>query len=229
MRAIGKLAEEKGLIIVSDEVYDSMAWDRPHVRVASLDDNRFFNRTLTIGSAGKSFAATGLRVGWACGPAALIKPTVAASTRIVFCANGTAQAAVAVGFEKSSEHQFFEIQREEYIERRKVMMEALDLLGLPYTIPEGGYFILLNVAGLQLPVDFTVPEIIKGRTRDWAVAWFIAQEAGVVTIPPTDFYSPEHADLGADHVRIAFCKDTDTLRAAGKRLLKLKPFIASAE
>jgi kynurenine aminotransferase len=143
----------------------------------------------------------------------------------VFCANSISQEATAVALEKSIENKFFETQRLEYIERRQVMMEELDNLGLPYSIPDGAYFILLNTSQLELPSSFIAPDIIKGRARDWSVAWFVAETAGVVTIPPTDFYSVGNWSLGENYLRIAFCKDTDTLREAGKRLLKLMPFI----
>ena len=149
--------------------------DKPHIRMASLGD--LWKRTVTVGSAGKSFSATGWRIGWLTGPANLIRPTLAASTRIVFCANHPAQEATAVGLEKAAEEKFFEIQREEYEERRGVFMEGLDKLGLPYTIPEGGYFVMVNTESLIIPEDFVVPEMIAGRARDWVVSWFIAQTA----------------------------------------------------
>ena len=215
--------------------------EKPHIRMASLGD--LWKRTVTIGSAGKSFSATGWRIGWVTGPANLIRPTLAASTRIVFCANHPAQEATAVGLELAAEEKFFEIQRKEYEERRGVFMEGLDKLGLPYTIPEGGYFVMVNTENLIIPTDFVVPEMIAGRARDWVVSWFIAQTAvrplfsflvhslmyrvdqGVVSIPPTDFYSEPSWPLGEHFVRFAFCKDLQLLRDASERLLKLKPYI----
>jgi hypothetical protein len=65
------------------------------------------------------------------GPEYLIRPTLAATTRIVFAANSPLQEAMAVAFEKAEEARFFETQREEYVERRAVLTEALDRLGLP--------------------------------------------------------------------------------------------------
>lgn len=155
---------------------DCMTFDsKPHIRMASLGD--LWKRTVTVGSAGKSFSATGWRVGWLTGPANLIRPTLAASTRIVFCANHPAQVATAVGLEKAEEERFFEIQRDEYEERRAVFMEGLDKLGLPYTIPEGGYFVMVNTETLIVPENFVIPEMIADRARDWKVSWFIAQTA----------------------------------------------------
>ncbi|BGP53478.1 arylformamidase [Rhodotorula sphaerocarpa] len=223
LRGIGRVAEEHDLLILSDE-YDCLTFDgKKHARIAALDD--FWKRTVTIGSAGKSFAATGWRVGWAVGPANLIQPLLAAQTRIVFCCNGPAQEAIASGLEQAQENGFFAKQVEEYTERKNVLLEGLDKLGLPYTVPEGAYFVMVNTSRLEIPEDFEVPDLIQGRARDWVVAWFVAQTAKVVLIPPTDFYSKPHWNLGENWIRVAFCKDTDTLRQAAERLLALKPYI----
>jgi len=148
--------------------------DREHTRIASLSDE-LWNRTITIGSAGKSFSATGWRVGWAIGPAHLVQPLTAAHTRIVFCVNGPAQEATATGIEKALQNGYFEDQRKAYDERKSVLLEGLDKLGLPYTVPHGAYFVLVNTSRLQIPEDFEVPTLIEGRARDWVCAWFIAQ------------------------------------------------------
>ncbi|GAA5973367.1 hypothetical protein JCM11641_003095 [Rhodosporidiobolus odoratus] len=227
LRAIGKIAEEHDLIIVSDEVYDCLTFEgTEHIRIASLDD--FWKRTVTIGSAGKSFAATGWRVGWAVGPPNLVQPLLAAHTRLVFCVNGPAQEAVAAGLEQALENGFFEDQVKAYEERKQVILEGLDKLGLPYTVPQGAYFVLVNTSRLEIPADFEIPDLIKGRARDWVAAWFIAQTAKVVLIPPTDFYSQPHWNLGENYIRVAFCKDPETLRQASERLLALKPYIRDA-
>ncbi|KAF8305585.1 PLP-dependent transferase [Clavulina sp. PMI_390] len=220
---IGRIAKEHDLIILADEVYDCLALDKEHVRIATIDD--LWERTITIGSAGKSFSATGWRVGWAIGPKNLIHPALAATTRIVFCTNSPLQEATAVGFEEAAEHDFFAKQREEYKERRAVLCEALDRVGLPYTFPDGGYFVLVQNDSIKVPDDFVIPDMIKDRPRDWHVSWFLAQTVGVVAIPPTDFYGPEHQSIGASFTRLAYCKDLDTLRKAGERLQELKPYI----
>jgi len=72
-----------------------------------------------------------------------MQPTLAATTRIVFCTNSPLQEAAACGLEQAKERKFFETQRDEYLQRRAVLTDAFDKLGLTYTLPEGGYFILL--------------------------------------------------------------------------------------
>lgn len=91
----------------------------------------------------EAFAATGWRVGWLIGPKSIIYPTLAATTRIVFCTNSPLQEAAACGIEQAAERKFFETQVEEYVERRAILTDAFDRLGLTYTLPEGSYFILL--------------------------------------------------------------------------------------
>jgi histidinol-phosphate/aromatic aminotransferase/cobyric acid decarboxylase-like protein len=91
----------------------------------------------------EAFAATGWRVGWLFGPASIIQPTLAATTRIVFCTNSPLQEAAATGLEQARERHFFETQVAEYAERRAILVKAFDELGLKYALPEGTYFILL--------------------------------------------------------------------------------------
>lgn len=87
---------------------------------------------------------------------------------------------------------------------------------------------LVNTSRLEIPDDFESLDLIKSRGRDWRAAWFVAKTAGVVAIPVTDFYSKEHEAMGEEWIRFAFCKDPQTLRDAGDRLLKLKPYIRQA-
>jgi len=119
----------------------------------------------------------------------LIHPTLAATTRIVFCrswfllrkvillminyigTNSPLQEAVAVGLEKAPEYKFFEEQTAAYLERRDLFCEILDNVGLPYTKPDGSYFILVNNASIQIPDDFVIPDIVRsrmfGREHTW--------------------------------------------------------------
>jgi kynurenine aminotransferase len=96
-----------------------------------------------ISGSSEAFAATGWRVGWLIGPKSIIQPTLAATTRIVFCSNSPLQEAAASGLEQAEERRFFETQVEEYAERRAILCAAFDRLGLKYSLPEGSYFILL--------------------------------------------------------------------------------------
>ncbi|OBZ76330.1 putative aminotransferase C6B12.04c [Grifola frondosa] len=169
LEQIAAIAEEHNLIVMSDEVYDTLVFDgREHVRIATLPG--MWDRTVTVGSAGKMFAATGWRVGWLIGPPSIIGPTLAASTRIVFCSNSPLQEAAAVGLEQARERGFFEQQLREYDERRKILTEGFDRLGMKYTMPEGSYFALLDISNVRWPEDYPFPASVQGRGKDFKCA-----------------------------------------------------------
>ncbi|KAJ7228781.1 pyridoxal phosphate-dependent transferase [Mycena pura] len=224
LQGIAALAKEFNLLVMSDEVYDCLTFDgKEHVRIANLPG--MWDRTVTVGSAGKAFAATGWRVGWLIGPASIIRPTLAATTRIVFCTNSPLQEAAAAGLEQADQRGYFATQRAEYTERRKILTDAFDRMGLTYTLPQGSYFILLDISNVNFPEDYPFPPSVLGRGRDFKACWFIALEIGVSSIPVSEFYCEEHANIGEAYARFGFCKDVDTLKKAAERLQKLKNYI----
>ncbi|TFL05677.1 PLP-dependent transferase [Pterulicium gracile] len=224
LEGIAALAEEFNLLVMADEVYDCLVFDdKEHIRIATLPG--MWDRTVTVMSAGKAFACTGWRVGYLIGPPSIIFPTLAATTRIVFCSNSPLQEAAAAGLEQAVERKFFETQTAEYAERREILCEAFDALGLTYYVPDGTYFVLLDISGVQWPEDYQFPSSLDGRGRDFRAAWFIAETVGVSTIPVSEFYSAEHAVIGERFIRFAFCKDADTLRTAAERIKDLKKYL----
>ncbi|EIW82416.1 PLP-dependent transferase [Coniophora puteana RWD-64-598 SS2] len=224
LEKIAALAEEFNLLVMADEVYDCLVFDdKEHVRIATLPG--MWDRTVTVLSAGKAFAATGWRVGWLIAPESIIKPTLAACTRIVFCTNSPLQEAAAAGLEQATERGFFKQQLKEYQDRRDVLLDAFTNLGLKYSHPEGSYFVLVDISKVDIPDDFPFPESVQGRGRDFKACWFIAMELGVSSIPVSEFYCQEHCSIGESFARFAFCKDIDTLRHASERLQGLSKYI----
>jgi len=224
LEKIAALSQEFNLLVMSDEVYENLVFEgNEHVRIGSLPG--MWDRTVSVYSAGKGFAATGWRVGWLVGPPSIIGPTLAATTRIVFCSNSPLQEASAAGLEQAKEKGFFETQLKEYEERRSVLLKAFDDIGLRYTFPEGTYFVLLDISRVQWPEDYKFPKSIEGRGKDFRAAWFIAQELGVSTIPVSEFYCDEHRGIGEKFIRFAFCKDIETLQKAGERLKGITKYL----
>ncbi|KAI0739557.1 PLP-dependent transferase [Daedaleopsis nitida] len=225
MEQVAHIAEEHNLLVMSDEVYESLVFDgREHIRFATLPG--MWDRTLTVGSAAKLFAATGWRVGWLIGPPALIAPVVAATTRIVFCSNTPMQEGAAAGLEEARQRRFFEKQLAEYEARRSVLVGAFERLGMEYAWPEGSYYILLDISRVRWPEDFPFPPHVESRGRCFKAAWFLANEIKVSCIPVSEFYCDEHVAIGENYARFAFCKDLDTLYAAAERLQRLHAFLA---
>ncbi|KAK3831420.1 MAG: aminotransferase class I and II [Linnemannia elongata] len=224
LEEIGALATKHNLLIISDEVYDRLYFDpMKHQRIATLDG--LWERTITVGSGGKTFGTTGWRIGWLIGPKALVEPALAAHTRIVFCVNSPLQEAVAVGFEQADERGFFGSQIKAYEHKREKLLNVFRELGLPCTIPEGSYFILVNTDKIQVPEDYKFPDLLWKRPKDFRTCYWLTKEIGVCAIPPTEFYSKPNQVLAENFARFAFCKTDETLDAAAERLLKLKAYI----
>ena len=106
----------------------------PFYRIATLSPE-IFNLTLTVGSAGKNFYATGWRVGWLIGPEHLIKYVSAAHTRISYSSVSPLQEAAAVGFEKADELGFWEDSKKEMQTKMKRFNAIFDELGLSVCCP----------------------------------------------------------------------------------------------
>ncbi|SJX65447.1 related to BNA3-Arylformamidase [Sporisorium reilianum f. sp. reilianum] len=225
---IARLCVKYDILVVADEVYDCLTFDGyAHTRIASFAG--MWDRTVTVGSAGKSFACTGWRVGWLIGPDHLIAPSRAVHTRITFAVNSSAQEGAAIGLEAAAQHNFFATQVDQYAARRALLSKALDDIGLRYTIPHGGYFIMADASKIRIPGDWVeqnnVPEGILKKEEDYLKAWFIAKVCDVVVIPATAFYSDKGgADVGKNYVRFSFCKD-DQIELAAPRLRKLMPYL----
>ncbi|KAG0736395.1 hypothetical protein G6F32_005096 [Rhizopus arrhizus] len=225
LNAIGQVAEKHNLVIISDDVYDRLHYlscDKIP-RIA----NKFWDRTITVGSGGKCFAATGWRVGWLIGPAELIQYAYAAQLRVVFCVNHPSQEAMAAGIEASLTEPIFEQQIEQYIEKRSILSKVFDELALPYTVPEGAYFILVNTSKIQIPEDYVFPDLLNDRGDDFKMCYWLTKEIGVCAIPPSEFYMKEHCPLASKYARFAFCKTNDVLEQAVDRLKQLKGYIAA--
>ncbi|KAK9466865.1 pyridoxal phosphate-dependent transferase [Lipomyces arxii] len=223
---IGEFAVENNIIVLSDEVYDRLYYT-PFTRIATLSPE-LAQLTLTVGSAGKTFSATGWRVGWLIGNPELIKHVSAAHTRICFAVNSPLQEGTATALREAMkpENTFFQDHVESYKTKMKNFNRIWDELGLTYTNPEGGYFVLVNFSKVKIPEGYVFPvDVTTNRAKDFQMAYWLIKELGVVTIPPTEFYLPEHAHLADKYLRFAICKTDDYLEQAVERLRLLKPYI----
>ncbi|KAK7739998.1 arylformamidase [Diatrype stigma] len=223
LQRIGDLCVKNEIIILSDEVYDRLYYV-PFTRVATLSPE-IERLTLTVGSAGKNFYATGWRVGWLMGPAHLIKYVSAAHTRICYSSVSPLQEACAIGFEQAEREGFWDETVRDMRGKMARFNEVWAELGLPYTEPEGGYFVMVNMARVRLPSDYPFPPHVASRPRDFRLAWFLIQELGVAAIPPTEFYTDDNAWIAEDYMRFAVCKEDHVLEDAKERLRGLKRWI----
>lgn len=221
---IGALALKHNIIILSDEVYDRLHYSQFH-RLATFSPE-LARLTLTVGSAGKTFSATGWRVGWLIGDPDLIKYVAAAHTRICFTVNTPLQHATANALIQAQTNSYYTDQIASFKRKYAIFTKIWDDLGLPYTKPEGGYFLLVNFAKVQLPEDYEFPkDVTEGRAKDFKLAYWLIKEFGVVAIPPTEFYTKKNEHIAENYLRFAVCKDDYLLTEAVERLQRLKDYI----
>lgn len=135
------------------------------------------------------------------------------------------QEACAVGFEEAEKEGFWDETIKDMKAKMDRFNEVWDELGMPYSDPEGGYFVLVNMSKVQLPADYPFPPHVASRPRDFKLAWLLIQEVGVAAIPPTEFYTGKNAHLAENYIRFAVCKNDDVLEEAKQRLRGLKKYI----
>ncbi|KAK3297862.1 pyridoxal phosphate-dependent transferase [Chaetomium fimeti] len=223
LQKIADLCLKHQIIILSDEVYDRLYYV-PFTRIATLSPE-VEQITLTVGSAGKNFYATGWRVGWLMGPPHLIQYVSAAHTRICYSSVSPLQEACAIGFEQADSQNFWPSSITSLRHKLDLFNSVWHELGIPYSEPEGGYFVMVNLAGVRIPADYPFPAHVAERPRDFRLAWFLIQELGVAAIPPSEFCTDANSHLVEDYLRFAVCKPDEVLEDAKERLRGLKKFL----
>jgi aspartate/methionine/tyrosine aminotransferase len=211
---IAALAIEHNITILSDEVYEWMVYPAPdrqveHTRIATLPG--MWDRTVTLGSAGKTFSVTGWKIGWAIAPPQLTEAIVLAHQWIPFAVATPLQEAVAVAFEQAGPQGYFPWLADMYQAKRDKLLQALTAAGLKPMTPDGSYFIVVDTSILPVPQQ-------PGVCRDVAVCRWLTREVGVAAIPPSPFYSEPHRHLTDNLARFTFCKTDDLLEEAARRL-----------
>lgn len=128
---IGALCVQHDILILSDEVYDRLCYTKsPFTRIATLS-SEIKRLTLTLGSAGKAFWATGWRVGWVVGPERLIRHVAAAHTRICFSVVSPLQEAVAMSLAAADKTAFWEQSKSLMKAKMVSFNEVWEEIGLP--------------------------------------------------------------------------------------------------
>jgi N-succinyldiaminopimelate aminotransferase len=206
LRFLAELATDHDLIVLTDEVYEHLVFSGAvHRSIAALPGMR--ERTLVVGSAGKTFNVTGWKIGWICGPAPLVSAVRTAKQFLTYVNGGPFQPAVAAGLALPDEYFAHAARDLEY--RRDVLVQGLAEAGLPVISPEATYFATVDVRPVQPDGDGV------------AFCRALPERAGVVAIPTVVFYDPAHAHLGRHLVRFAFCKGDAVLGEAAERLRQL--------
>jgi N-succinyldiaminopimelate aminotransferase len=200
---ICSLATEFDAWVVTDEVYEHLVFDgAAHVSVATLPE--MWERTLTISSAGKTFSATGWKVGWVSGPAAAVAAVRAVKQFLTFVGSGPFQPAVAVALDLDDA--VYAGLASSLEAKRDLLVAGLRSAGLEVSVPGGTYFVVADAAPL-------------GAEDALAFCRELPARAGVVGVPVSVFH--DDVDAARTLVRFAFCKKDEVLREAVERLSRL--------
>jgi N-succinyldiaminopimelate aminotransferase len=197
--AIAALAVERDLLVVTDEVYEHLVFDgHEHVPLATLPG--MWDRTVTIGSAGKTFSVTGWKIGWATGPAELVARVKDVKQWLSFASGTPFQYGIAAALASGDE--FYREYAAGYQERRDAMVTGLKAIGFDVHEPEGTYFVTAGIApfGHEDGLEFCLG---------------LPERCGVVAIPTQVFYLDQAPRA---EVRFAFCKRLDVIEEGLKRL-----------
>jgi N-succinyldiaminopimelate aminotransferase len=204
LQAIAALCVSHDVIALCDEVYEHIIYPGSgHVSLASLPE--MAERTITVSSGGKTFNATGWKVGWAIAAPGLRELLLHTHQYVTATVPAPFQAAIAAGL--ALPDRYFEDLALGYARRRRCLHDALAAVALQAPATQGTYFLLVDVHA-------------AGFASDREFCRFFHERIGIATIPCSAFFTPERAG-NARWARLAFCKPDRNLDAAADRLLRL--------
>ncbi len=194
---IVELAERSGAIIVTDEVYEHLTFGAEHIPIATLPGAR--ERTVTISSGGKTFSTTGWKIGWFVAPPELADAVLAVKQYLTYVNGAPFQPAIAVGLGLPDE--VILDFAAALGRKRDLLVAGLRAAGLDPAVPDGTYFVVADAGSDGAQLCRELP-------------------AGSASPPCRSPHScrPERQDQYRNLVRFAFCKRTEVLEEAVRRL-----------
>lgn len=197
IRKIVEMAAERDIWVFADDLYEHLIYDGEFTPAATFAPEK----TLVIHGASKAYALTGWRIGYGAGPAELIKAMNRLQGQSTSGANALAQHAVTAALsEVEKTAAFIDMTRRAYLERRNVLVDGLNRLGLKTPRPQGAFYVMTDLT----PID---PDETVAATR-------LLEEAHVGVVPGTDFLAPGMA-------RLSYATSLDNVCEALERIERL--------
>lgn len=195
LEAIAEVILEKDIFVISDEIYSELTYKGKHVSIASLPGMQ--ERTILINGFSKAYAMTGWRLGYACGPKAIIEQMTKIHQFAIMCAPTTSQYAAVEALKNGDDD--VAMMRQEYNQRRRYLLHAFQEMGLECFEPYGAFYVFPCIK------EF-------GMTSDEFATRFLEEEK-VAAVPGTAF-----GDSGEGYLRISYAYSLEKLKTAMGRL-----------
>ena len=211
LTAIGELAVKYDAFVVTDEVYEHMVYEPyRHTCMASLPG--MYDHTITCNSLSKTYSITGWRLGYLIGPAEVVEAAKKVHDFLTVGAAAPLQEAAVVGLNFTDS--YYEELKELYTQKRDYFLAGLDRIGLSHNVPQGTYFVLIDIQKfLDLPK-------FAGYTDLEFCEWMI-KHIGVAAVPGSSFFKEEVNHL----IRLHFAREKETIDEAINRLSKLQELL----
>lgn len=197
-----ELAEKHDAFVITDEPYEHIVF-APHEHVYFSALPGAFERTITCNSLSKTYSITGWRLGYVQAAPAVIAQAKKVHDFLTVGAAAPLQEAAVAGLELPD--RYYAGLQELYAEKKEIFLSYLRELGLPFTEPQGAYYVMLDISSL-------------GFATDTAASEWLIKEIGVAGVAGSSFFREPVSHL----VRFHFAKSEGILRGAGERLLSLK-------
>lgn len=217
LQMIADLCIKHDTLCFSDEVYEWIVYrGQQHIKIATLPG--MWDRTITVSSAGKTFSVTGWKLGWSIGPEHLVKHLQTVMQNTVYTCPTPIQEAVAQGLFLNLKLMgqpdcYFTSLAEELEVKRDRLAAIVREAGMTPVVPEGGYFMLVDVTSLNQDLSHIPDE--EDEAYDYKFVKWMIREKKLATIPVTAFVGNESKKDFEKYIRLCFIKQDSTLEAAG--------------
>ncbi len=191
LEAIAELAKKNNLIIISDEIYSAITFDRKHISILSIPGMK--ERTIYLNGFSKSHAMTGWRLGFVGGPEFMINTMLKIHQYTALCAPSIAQYA-AVEALKSGQKEVDQM-RMEYMKRRNYIVSRFNDAGLPCPMPDGAFYVFPDISSTGL------------SSKEFALK--LLEHENIAVVPGNAF-----GDAGENHIRCSYATSMGNIRKA---------------
>lgn len=198
LNTIAQLAEKYDAYVITDEVYEHILYKpNKHVYFATLPG--MWKRTISCGSLSKTYSITGWRLGYVIAPPEIIDTAKKIHDFLTVGAAAPLQEAAVTGLKFGDE--YYEWLQDKYTSKRDLFLKGLDDIGIQHTVPQGAYYVLLDISQYGWDSDLDFCEAL-------------ARDVGVGAVPGSSFFREPVNNL----IRLHFAKKDETLYAALNRL-----------